>query len=287
MAAPASAPAELRRALEGVGYFADDELATALFLACELERPLLLEGAPGVGKTAAASALAAVLGAELIRLQCYAGLDESRALYEWNYPRQLLRIRAAAEGTLTDDALYTRELLIERPLLCALTRQGPAVLLVDELDRADEAFEALLLEVLGDAQVTVPELGTIAAARRPVVVLTSNRTRELHDAVRRRCLFHWIEPPDAARELAIVRRQAPEAEERLARAAVATVQRLRALPLARPPGIAETLDWVRALVRLGAREVDADALARSACALVKVAEDVETVLAAEGARATG
>jgi MoxR-like ATPase len=249
---------EVERALEHESYLADRGLATAVYLALAMRRPLLLEGEAGVGKTEVGKTLARLLGAELIRLQCYEGIDSAQALYEWDYARQLLYARALQAGEVRErvSELYGPEFLLERPLLRAL-RAGPgAVLLIDELDRADDEFEAFLLEVLSDFSVTVPELGTIAAAEPPAVVVTSNRTRELHDALKRRCLYHWIDFPSLEREVAIVRLRAPEVSEALARAVAGAVERLRALELMKPPGVAEAIDWARALALLGADGAD-------------------------------
>jgi MoxR-like ATPase len=238
---------ELEAALRGVGYLPDRGLASALFLSGALQKPLLLEGEAGVGKTAAATALAEALDARLIRLQCYEGLDVSHAVYEWNYPRQLLHIRAAQEGTVSEEELFGPEFLIRRPLLEAIEAEEPVVLLIDEVDRADEEFEAFLLEVLSEFQITIPELGTIRARRIPSVVLTSNRTRELHDALKRRALFHWIGHPPLEREVEIVRLRVPGIPERLAQQAAAFVRGLRGLDLSKPPGVAETIDWAQTL----------------------------------------
>ena len=249
---------EVERALESESYLADRGLATAVYLALAMRRPLLLEGEAGVGKTEVGKTLARLLGAELIRLQCYEGIDSAQALYEWDYARQLLYARALQAGEVREHVteLYGPEFLLERPLLRAL-RAGPgAVLLIDELDRADDEFEAFLLEVLSDFSVTVPELGTIAAAEPPAVVVTSNRTRELHDALKRRCLYHWIDFPSLEREVAIVRLRAPEVSEALARSVAGAVERLRALELIKPPGVAEAIDWARALALLGADDAD-------------------------------
>ena len=284
---PITSPSELRQRLDAVGYLADDGLATAAFLAVRLGRPLLAEGDAGVGKTALAGALAAVLGAPLIRLQCYEGLDAAQALYEWDFPRQLLHLRAAEAAGVTDLArleaeVYDRRFLLARPLLRAVqesTPQRPAVLLVDEVDRADDEFEAFLLEVLADFAVTVPEVGTITAARPPVVVLTSNRTRDLHDALKRRCLYAWLDHPDFEREVAIVRRHLPEAGEPLVRQVAAATERLRRLTLVKPPGVAETIDWARALHALGAHGLDVGTAAATLGAVLKYREDLERVRA--------
>src|SRR6266508_2635944 len=270
---------ELEHALGEASFLPDRGLATALFLATRLEKPVLLEGEAGVGKTEAAKALARVLEAHLIRLQCYEGLDVAHAVYEWNYPRQLLHIRAAQEGAVDEAELFGPDFLIRRPLLEAIESDGPVVLLIDEVDRADEEFEAFLLEVLSDFQITIPELGTIAARRRPAVVLTSNRTRELHDALKRRCLFHWIDHPSLEREVEIVRLRVPEAAERLATQAAAFVQRLRTLDLAKPPGVAETIDWAQALAALGQEELDLELVDATLGSLLKYPEDLRAARA--------
>jgi MoxR-like ATPase len=267
----------LEEALRAASFLPDRGLATALFLGARLEKPVLLEGEAGVGKTEAAKALAPALGARLIRLQCYEGLDVSHAVYEWNYARQLLHIRAAQEGTVEEAELFGREFLIRRPLLEAIESDEPVVLLIDEIDRADEEFEAFLLELLSDFQITVPELGTIRARQRPAVVLTSNRTRELHDALKRRCLYHWIEHPALEREVEIVRLRVPEASERLAREAAAFVRGLRRLDLAKVPGVAETIDWTQALAALGQEELDEEAAAATLGSVLKVPEDLRAV----------
>jgi MoxR-like ATPase len=259
-------------------YFADEGLLTAVHLALTLGRPLALEGEPGVGKTEVAKVLASVLGRELVRLQCYEGLDAGQALYEWDYPRQLLHVRACeAEGRPVGD-LYSRDFLLERPLLRAL--RGPVVLLIDEIDRADSEFEAFLLEFLSDFQITIPELGTVRAAEPPVVVMTSNRTRELHDALKRRCLYHWIPFPEAERERRIVRARAPGVDEAAAAALVDAVTNARGLKLLKRPGIAESIEWAQGAHVL-AEEGAAwpDALRRSLGLLLKEQDDVETALA--------
>ena len=268
---------ELEEALRGADYLPDRGLSTALFLSLALSKPVLLEGEAGVGKTEAAKALATVLGARLIRLQCYEGLDVAHAVYEWNYPRQLLHIRAAQEGTIREEELFGPEYLIRRPLLEAIDSDEPVVLLIDEIDRADEEFEAFLLEVLSDFQITIPELGTIAARRRPSVILTSNRTRELHDALKRRALFHWIGHPSIEREIAIVRLRVPGIPERLASEAAAFVRELRGLDLAKPPGVAETIDWAMALNALGRKEIDAEVVQQTLGSVLKYREDIDAV----------
>jgi MoxR-like ATPase len=268
---------ELESALARASYLSDRGLSTALYLSLTLEKPLLLEGEAGVGKTEAAKSIAVALDARLIRLQCYEGLDVAHAVYEWNYARQLLHIRAAQEGTVDEAELFGPEFLIRRPLLEAVEADEPVVLLIDEIDRADEEFEAFLLEVLSDFQVTIPELGTIEARTRPYVVLTSNRTRELHDALKRRCLYHWIDYPSAQKEFEIVLARVPEAPERLAREVVGFVHRLREADLTKVPGIAETLDWAAALLSLGARELAPDLVDETLGVVLKYEEDIRRV----------
>ena len=268
---------DLQAGLLDASYLADRGLASVLFLALKLEKPLLLEGEAGVGKTEAAKAMARVLPARLIRLQCYEGLDVAHAVYEWNYSRQLLHIRAAQEGTVSEEELFGPEFLIRRPLLEAIETDEPVVLLIDEIDRADDEFEAFLLEVLSDFQITVPEIGTIQAKRRPVVILTSNRTRELHDALKRRALFHWIDHPSLEREVEIVRLRVPGVPERLALQAAAFVQGLRRLDLEKPPGVAETIDWAQALAALGSHELDPDLVESTLGSVLKYHEDLELV----------
>ena len=267
----------LRESLHHAGYIADEGLATTLWLAAELQRPLLLEGDAGVGKTALALALARAQGRRLVRLQCHEGLDLAQAAYEWNYGRQLLAIRLheTQAEKIDEHDLFSRAYLLERPLLTAISSEQPCVLLIDEIDRADEAFEAFLLEVLADYQITVPELGTISARHVPAVILSSNGTRELSDALRRRCLYHWLDYPTLAREIAIVRATLPGAESALVEQAVAFVQRLRREDLGKTPGVAETLDWVRALHRLSMKALpnDPHGLMATLGCLLKTRED--------------
>ncbi len=288
---PASPPRpESTRSIEGIadafrgeGYIAERSLATTVFLALELGRPLLLEGEAGVGKTELAKVLATTLGSRLIRLQCYEGLDVNTAVYEWNYPRQMLEIRLLEARGEIDKAsahdIFGPEFLLKRPLLQALesTDGNAPVLLIDEIDRADEEFEAYLLEILSDFQVTVPEIGTIRAAQAPRVVLTSNRTREVHDALKRRCLYHWIDYPTASKEFEIVSTRVPEAPAQLAREVVGFVHRLRAADLTKVPGVAETLDWAAALLSLGAVELSPDVVDETLGVVLKYEEDIRQV----------
>jgi MoxR-like ATPase len=274
-------PADLVGRLAEVGYLADEGLATAAYLGLRLHRPLFCEGEAGVGKTELAKALATVLGAPLIRLQCYEGIESSQALYDWDFPRQLLHLRTAeaagvADAEVLEAELYSRRFLIARPLLAAL-ETTPSVLLVDEVDRADDEFEAFLLEVLSDFSVTVPELGTLRAEVPPAVVVTSNRTRDVHDALKRRCYYHWLEHPEFDREVAIVRLRVPEASARLCEEVTAAAHMLRNADLLKPPGIAETVDWAQALAALGARGLDPGLAAATLGAVVKYREDVERV----------
>jgi MoxR-like ATPase len=296
-AAVAATPVDLDDALRATGYLADDGLATVAWLALRMHRPLLLEGEPGTGKTALAEALAQATGAELIRLQCYEGIDAAQALYDWDFPRQVLHLRAveaahrgdpgelgggelgSADPAVWERSVYAERFLLERPVLRAL-RSPRAVLLIDEIDRADDEFEAFLLEVLSTWSVSIPELGTVRAEVPPLVVLTSNRTRDLHDALKRRCLYHWLDHPDLDRELAIVRERCPEVPSELARQVVEVVQRLRAgergplgATLVKPPGVAETLDWSRALDALGAPGLDVGVAAATLGAVCKYRED--------------
>jgi MoxR-like ATPase len=267
--------------LRSGGYLADRGLATALYVAIQLGRPLLLEGEVGVGKTELAKALAAVHGRRLIRLQCYEGIDTNQALYEWDYARQMLQIRALSELQVADDdavdKLFGPKFLLERPLLEAVRAGDQAVLLIDEVDRADDEFEAFLLELLSDFQITIPEIGTIRAETRPLVVLTSNRTRELHDALKRRCLYHWVGFPSPEREVEIILVRAPGVSEILASKVVEAINRLRALDLAKPPGVAETLDWVATLDVLGEPVLDARTIEDTLGAVIKERDDLDVV----------
>ena len=280
--APPADPEALAAALRATGYLPDEGLTTAAYLALAMHRPLFLEGEAGVGKTALAHALAEVTGRPMYRLQCYEGLEASQALYDWDFGRQLLHLRAAeAAGSGGDTAtleagLYDRRFLLARPLLQAL-EDAPSVLLVDEIDRADDEFEAFLLELLSDFTISIPELGTVRAAVPPLVVLTSNRTREVHDALKRRCLYHWLEHPDFEREVAILRSRLPEVTDELARQVARATATLRTLDLLKPPGIAEAMDWATALHTLGARELDPDTAARTLGAVLKYREDTDRV----------
>jgi len=310
---PFADPQAVAQALSGTGYLPDSALATAVFLAARLERPLLLEGEAGVGKTSLAEALALIKGSTLIRLQCYEGIDATQALYDWDFPRQVLHLRAlqalgpgqandpveasastAGSATSVDtgvlsaveDELYSERFLLARPILSAL-RTPDAVLLIDEIDRADDEFEAFLLEVLSDFAVTIPELGRVVAARPPLVVITSNRTREVHDALKRRCLYHWLEHPGLAREVQILRRRLPGIAEVLAADVAAAVGRLRDSALLKPPGVAESLDWARALDALGAKRLDVGNGTATLGAALKYHEDIEQVRSAGAALLTG
>ncbi|HEY3715943.1 MAG TPA: MoxR family ATPase [Jatrophihabitantaceae bacterium] len=287
MDAAVTDPAALAAALDRTGYLPDEGLATAAYLALRMHRPLFLEGDPGVGKTSLAQALATVLDARLVRLQCYEGIDAAQALYDWDFPRQVLHLRAAETAGQHDAeelerSLYDRRFLVARPILQAI-EHAPSVLLVDEIDRADDEFEAFLLEVLADNAVTIPEIGTIRASTPPLVVLTSNRTREVHDALKRRCLYHWVAHPTYEREVAILRRRQPEVAERLARDVARVTAGLREADLLKPPGVAESLDWAQALHLLGARSLDVENAAATLGAVLKYHEDAvrvrETVLA--------
>jgi MoxR-like ATPase len=288
MPLPASIDATVQL-LQSQNYVADRQLATAVFLALKLNRPLFLEGEPGTGKTEIAKVLASGLGAELIRLQCYEGLDVNAAAYEWNYARQMLEIRLGEAAHESRDAiaanLFSERFLIARPLLRALQPHAVApVLLIDELDRTDEPFEAYLLEVLSDFQISIPEWKTVAAQQPPIVVITSNRTREIHDAVKRRCLYHWVDYPSAAREFAIVRRKVPDAKEKLSQQIVAFVQSLRKMDLYKLPGVSETIEWTRALLALDAIELDPDTVNNTLGVLLKYQDDIAKVQGSEAAR---
>jgi len=284
-----SAPAtieEVERRLRERRYIGDRSLATSIFLALKLQKPLFIEGEAGVGKTEAAKVMADVLGARLIRLQCYEGIDLAHAVYEWNYPRQLLHIRLMGEGPnsqtdrrAAEREIFSSEFLLRRPLLDAIDNDDatPPVLLIDEIDRSDEEFEAFLLELLSDFQVSIPEIGTIKAKQVPFVVITSNRTREVHDALKRRCLYHWIDYPDLDKEVEIVRARAPEAADGLAREVAALVQGLRGMDLYKVPGVAETLDWARSIAALGATSIDASLVSATMGAALKYQEDLERV----------
>jgi MoxR-like ATPase len=287
---------ETRELLRGGGYIAGRDLATTLFLALKLERPIFLEGEAGVGKTEIAKVLSAALGRDLLRLQCYEGLDVSTAVYEWNYPRQMMAIRLAEVADKSPEAkdIYTDAYLTKRPLLAALEphASGPPVLLIDELDRTDEPFEAFLLEILSDYQITIPELGTIKAAEPPIVIITSNRTREVHDALKRRCLYHWVDYPSVERERAILKARVPEARANLGAQIVHFVQTLRGMELFKAPGIAETLDWSEALLALGAKELNFDAVESTLGVVLKYQDDISRVRAeltpaVDAARAAG
>ncbi|GAC1504704.1 MAG: MoxR family ATPase [Candidatus Dormibacteraceae bacterium] len=273
---------EVEQRLRDRKYIGDRGLATSIFLALKLEKPLFIEGEAGVGKTEAAKVMADVLGARLIRLQCYEGIDLAHAVYEWNYPRQLLHIRLMGEGDdrrVAEREIFSSEFLLRRPLLDAIDNDDPVppVLLIDEIDRSDEEFEAFLLELLSDFQVSIPEIGTIKAKRAPLVVITSNRTREVHDALKRRCLYHWIDYPDLEKEVEIVRARAPEAADGLAREVATLVQGLRGMDLYKVPGVAETLDWARSLAALGATRIDSSLVNATMGAALKYQEDLERV----------
>ncbi|MFC5139127.1 AAA family ATPase [Actinomycetospora rhizophila] len=275
MPSPFRSPTELAEGLEGVGYLADDALAMAAHLALGLDRPLLLEGANGVGKTEVAAALAQLLGRDLVRLQCYEGLDATQALYDWHYARQLLDVRAGGSSSSAD--VFTRAYLLPRPLLTALEAGDRAVLLIDEIDRADDEFEAFLLELLADFAVTIPEIGRVAAPSPPLVVLTSNRTRDLHTALRRRCLYHWVAHPDAEREYRILLARAPHIAPELARQVADGVARIRAAVLGAPPGVGEAIDWASALQMVGAATLSPDDAAATLSALIKDVDDQQRI----------
>ncbi|TNC21203.1 AAA family ATPase [Amycolatopsis alkalitolerans] len=279
-----TSPEELATTLESTGYLADEGVATAAFLALSMQRPLFCEGEPGTGKTSLAIALSQSLKLPLIRLQCHEGIDAAQALYEWDFPRQLLHLRALEAGSerldveAAEQSLYTERFLLARPLLKALTT-APCVLLVDEIDRADDEFEAFLLQLLDENAVTIPEFGEVRAEQPPLVILTSNRTREVHDALKRRCLYHWLEHPDLSREVAILRRRIPGVGERLATQVAVAVRRLRELELLKPPGVAESLDWAQALLALNRDELDVETAAKTLGAVLKYTEDMERVRA--------
>jgi MoxR-like ATPase len=276
--------------LRGVGYLPGNSTALVSYLAAKLGKPVLVEGPAGVGKTELAKALAAYLGRELVRLQCYEGLDEAKALYEWNYRKQLLRIQAGTSsgdeadwGEVQDD-IFGEEFLLARPLMTAIASERPVVLLIDEIDKTDQEFEAMLLELLSDFQISIPELGRIEARSRPVVLLTSNNTRELTEALKRRCLYLWLDYPEHEQELEIVRLHTPDLDERIARRLVEIIEQVRELDLKKPPSIAESIDWARALLLLGAREIDADTFRQTMSVIVKHRSDLDTVAARVGAK---
>jgi MoxR-like ATPase len=278
----AGSPAAVRESLAATGYLADEGLATASFLAVRMRRPLFLEGDAGVGKTSLAQALAIAWQAPLVRLQCYEGLDASQALYDWDFPRQLMHLRAveatgrAVDAEALEAQVYDRKFLVARPLLQAL-ETSPSVLLIDEVDRADDEFEAFLLEMLSDFAITIPELGTIRAETPPIVIVTSNRTRDVHDALKRRCLYHWLEHPTYEREVAILRTRLPDVTDRLARDVARCVRAMRRADLVKPPGVAETLDWAQALQTLGIDTVDTESVAATLGTLLKYHEDIDRV----------
>ncbi len=278
-ASPASA-ADVKQGLRDVGYLPDDGTALVAFLAAKLGKPILVEGPAGVGKTQLAKSLAEMLGRTLVRLQCYEGLDEAKALYEWNYRKQLLRIQAEAEGAgwqEVQDDIFGKEFLLERPLMRAIASPDPVVLLIDEIDKTDQEFEAMLLELLSDFQITIPELGRVEATSMPIVLLTSNNTRELTEALKRRCLYLWLDYPDLEHELEIVRLHAPELDERVARRLVEVIGLVRDLDLKKPPSIAESIDWARALLLLGAQDIDSKTFAETMSVIVKHRTDLDVV----------
>ena len=280
MSASPASPADVAEGLRGAGYLPGDATALVAFLAAKLGKPILVEGPAGVGKTQLAKALAESFGRTLVRLQCYEGLDEAKALYEWNYRKQLLRIQAEADGTGWSDVqddIFGKEFLLERPLLTAISSKEPVVLLIDEIDKTDQEFEAMLLELLSDFQITIPELGRIEATTHPIVLLTSNNTRELTEALKRRCLYLWLDYPDLEHELEIVRLHAPELDERVARRLVEVVAMIRELDLKKPPSIAESIDWARALLLLGARDLDTEMFNQTISVIVKHRTDLDIV----------
>ena len=270
-----SSVAEVKDALEGAGYLADEPAALVAYLAQRLGKPVLVEGPAGVGKTELAKAVSRATGRELIRLQCYEGLDESKALYEWNYRKQLLKIQATDDDSLED--IFSDEFLLTRPLLQAIASEHPVVLLIDEIDKTDQEFEAMLLEVLSDFQISIPELGVIEARTHPIVVLTSNNSRELTEALKRRCLYLWLDYPEVEREMEIVRLHAPEIDDRLARRLIEVIHMVRQLDLKKPPSIAESIDWARALLLLGADDIDRDLFERTMSIIVKHRTDIDLV----------
>ncbi len=286
---PDGSVAEVKDALARVGYLADEPAALVSFLAQQLGKPVLVEGPAGVGKTELAKALARASGRELIRLQCYEGLDEAKALYEWNYRKQLLRIQAGGEAGWNDvqDDIFSAEFLLERPLMQAIASPEPVVLLIDEIDKTDQEFEAMLLELLSDFQITIPELGQVSATTIPIVVLTSNNSRELTEALKRRCLYLWLDYPEAEREMEIVRLHAPELAETLARRLVEVVQMIRALDLKKPPSIAESIDWARTLLLMGAEDIDRHTFEQSMSIIVKHRTDIDLVAERVGVKLAG